>query len=489
MHTGGREVSQIPPASFLLGSMKKQAFIITGLGFGDEGKGTMTDFIARREGAHTVIRHNGGGQAAHNVIDANGRHHTFAQFGAASFVPGLRTYLSRYMLLDPIALLEEGAALQRLGLSDIFRRLTVDPRAMVVTPYHMAANQLREIARGNAIHGSCGKGIGETMADSLEPGADMLLAGDLKDPATTRRKLQFFQEKKRTEMAQLIFQNNDSATRDLVAQRLWLLESPQMLENILQTFGNLTRTVLIEDAFATIAAAPGTILFEASQGILLDEWHGFHPYTTWSTTTSANAQTLLREAGYDGAVSRVGVLRAYHTRHGAGPFPTEDAALTQKLPDVHNVMGQWQKGFRVGAFDAVLARYAIEANGGIDCLAITNIDRLQSLLKWRIADAYDLSVVREKAACFHNPSRIRVVKGPNNLHYQEVLGRELGRVTPLYQEFTNQVDAGRTLNMFLRSIEQATGARIRYLSRGASSADKLELADTNGAWSIVQKAA
>lgn len=461
--------------------MTRKAFIITGLGFGDEGKGTMTDFIARQEGAHTVIRHNGGGQAAHNVIDANGRHHTFAQFGAASLVPGVRTYLSRYMLLDPIALLEEGAALQRLGLSDILRRLTVDPKAMVVTPYHMAANQLREISRGNALHGSCGKGIGETMADSLEPGADMLLAGDLKDRATARRKLRFFQEKKRAEMAQLILPQNE-----VVAQRLWLLDSPQMLDNILDTFESFARSVLIEDAFASISRADGTILFEGAQGVLLDEWFGFHPHTTWSTTTSANAQTLLRETGYDGDVTRVGVLRAYQTRHGAGPFPTEDDALTQELPDVHNVMGQWQKGFRVGAFDAVMARYAIEVNKGIDCLAITHIDRLAALLRWKIADAYDLSEVREQAACFHSPGRIAVAKAPH-LYYQEILGRELGRVTPLYQEFTNKPDAGRTLNVFLRAIEQATGSKIRYLSRGATSADKIEVAETaTGAWAPVQ---
>lgn len=81
--------------------------------------------------------------------------------------------------------------------------------------------------------------------------------------------------------------------------------------------------------------------------MLIDEWHGFHPYTTWSTTTNHNANELLAELRYDGEVSYYGVVRAYSTRHGPGPFPTEDRALTLTLPDTHNVHGTWQGGVPV----------------------------------------------------------------------------------------------------------------------------------------------
>ncbi|MCP9971471.1 adenylosuccinate synthetase [Actinomadura madurae] len=88
----------------------------------------------------------------------------------------------------------------------------------------------------------------------------------------------------------------------------------------------------------------GTVVFEGAQGVLLDEWHGFHPYTTWSATTFANAETLLAEAG--GTALRLGVLRAYATRHGPGPFVTEDPVLTADLPEPHNGTGRWQGAFR-----------------------------------------------------------------------------------------------------------------------------------------------
>ena len=97
---------------------------------------------------------------------------------------------------------------------------------------------------------------------------------------------------------------------------------------------------------------PGTTVFEGAQGVLLDEWFGFHPHTTWSTTTFANADAVLDEAGFDGHRTRVGVLRTYFTRHGPGPLVTEDATLRPAAPEPHNADAGWQGRFRVGAFDA-----------------------------------------------------------------------------------------------------------------------------------------
>src|SRR5689334_11646978 len=105
----------------------QQAILVADMGFGDAGKGTLVDFLARQHAAHTVIRYNGGAQAAHNVVTADGRHHTFAQFGSGSFVPGVRTYLSRYMLVEPYAMFYEEEDLQyRLGIPDAFARTALD---------------------------------------------------------------------------------------------------------------------------------------------------------------------------------------------------------------------------------------------------------------------------------------------------------------------------------------------------------------------------
>src|SRR5215210_5965423 len=95
-----------------------RAILIADLGYGGAGKGSIVDYLTRTTGAHTVIRYNGGAQAAHNVITPDGRHHTFAQFGSGTFVPGTRTHLSRYMLVDLLALLAEAEHLRAVGVAD-----------------------------------------------------------------------------------------------------------------------------------------------------------------------------------------------------------------------------------------------------------------------------------------------------------------------------------------------------------------------------------
>ncbi|XVV07929.1 adenylosuccinate synthetase [Actinosynnema sp. CA-248983] len=124
---------------------------------------------------------------------------------------------------------------------------------------------------------------------------------------------------------------------------------------------------IVDDNHLNALADTGRLVFEGAQGVLLDETHGFHPHTTWSTTTPRNALALLA-----GRPSRtIGVTRTYHTRHGAGPFPTEDQALNH--PELHNNTGTYQGAWRTGHFDAVLFRHAL-ACARPDALAITHRD-------------------------------------------------------------------------------------------------------------------
>jgi adenylosuccinate synthase len=149
--------------------------VVVDLGYGDAGKGTVVDWLCSRADAgpvHAVVRFNGGAQAAHNVVTSDGRHHTFAQFGSGSFIPGVRTHLSRFVLVDPLALAGEAAHLASLGVRDALDRVTVDRDALLATPYHRAANRARELARGDRRHGSCGMGIGETASYALDHPAD-----------------------------------------------------------------------------------------------------------------------------------------------------------------------------------------------------------------------------------------------------------------------------------------------------------------------------
>src|SRR5215217_818107 len=171
-----------------------KAILIADLGYGDAGKGSIVDYLTRATGVHTVVRYNGGAQAAHNVMTPDGRHHTFAQFGSGTLVPGTRTHLSRYMTIHPLAMLAEERHLHSLGISDAFGRVTIDGEALVTTPFQQSANRLKEIARGDGRHGSCGMGVGETMSDWLTHDSQVLFAADLCSRAVILKKLTFLRE-------------------------------------------------------------------------------------------------------------------------------------------------------------------------------------------------------------------------------------------------------------------------------------------------------
>lgn len=162
---------------------------VVDLGYGDAGKGTVVDWLCATRPVHTVVRFNGGAQAAHNVVLRDGRHHTFAQFGAGTFHPGVGTHLSRHVVVDPLALAAEADHLATVGVRDALDRLTVDGDALLATPYHRAANRAREIARGADRHGSCGLGVGEAVAYGLAHPDDAPRVADCHHPALLRRRL------------------------------------------------------------------------------------------------------------------------------------------------------------------------------------------------------------------------------------------------------------------------------------------------------------
>ncbi len=356
------------------------AILVVDLAFGDCGKGTVVDHLVRRHDAGLVVRFNGGPQAAHTVVTTDGRHHTFSQFGSGTFVPGCRTLLSRFTLVEPYALLNEAAALARVGVPDAADRLTVDPRCVIITPAHRAANRLREQARGAAAHGTCGLGVGEAVADSLDHPGLTIRAADLSDRAAVAAKLAAVVRHKAGQLADVL------ATAD--GPHADALRRPDWIGHAVAVYAEAAARVTVADGAAVLVAAPGPVVFEAAQGVLLDETFGFHPHTTWSTTTFANADRLLDEARWAGPRHRVGVLRSYFTRHGPGPFVTEDASLRPRLPEPHNGDQGPQGAFRVGPFDAVAARYALSVAGPVDRLAITHLDRLPDLPP-HVCTAYD----------------------------------------------------------------------------------------------------
>ena len=330
-------------------------FIVAGLLYGDEGKGQTVHDLALTHDAKLVVRYNGGPQAGHNVI-YNGRHHTFSQFGAASLLPNVETHLSQFMVFNPMALMNEVRHLSvqtNRSEGDLLASLTVDERALVVTPFHRWVNQLKETARGRDRHGSCGMGIGECVADSIEHAPEVLRAGDLtKDEGTIRNKL--------TSTYQLQLKKTDCE----------IMMGSINLDELTAKYKELgARIKVVSPSFLSnyFKLRPyNTVVFEGAQGILLDETYGFAPFHTWSDCTFAKAKLMLRDAGFCGNIMQIGLLRAYTTRHGAGPMVTEDPFLTEYIHDPFNVEGSWQGKFRVGNFDLVAAKYALECAGMID---------------------------------------------------------------------------------------------------------------------------
>lgn len=456
-------------------SLPRAAHLVIDLGFGDGGKGTVTDWLVRRHGARLVVRFNGGAQAGHNVVTEDGRHHTFAQFGAGSFVPGVRTHLARTTVIHPLAMLVEAQHLARKGVPDVLERTTVSERAQLITPFHQAAGRLRELARGEARHGTCGVGVGETVRDALAHPGEALQAGDLTRPDVLLRKAQRAQERLRTELSEVL-----RAVRRMpqAGPELSLMEDPEAASRWVSAVEALRPELLVvEDAVLGALLREGTTVFEGAQGVLLDEGWGFHPHTTWSTCTFDNALALLREHGFDGPIHRLGVLRSYATRHGEGPLPTEAPALAPLLPEPHNDAAGWQGPFRVGGFDAVLARYALAAARGVDGLAVTHLDRLGS--RWPVCTAYrgpPGGEVHGFVPDTNNPARLTALRlgAPGALEHQERLTRGLLQCEPWMEELELGASPGARAERFVSWLEATLGAPVKVASYGPASRDKQE---------------
>ncbi len=336
------------------------AYLIAGLAFGDEGKGACVDALTRHLPVDLIVRYNGGCQAAHHVVLPDGRSHCFSQFGAGMLANSrVKTHLSRFMLVEPFAMMNEACALETLG-DEIWKRTTVDGNAVVVTPFHRELNRLREEALGNNRHGSCGRGIGAARETHLKYGDKVLLARDVQTPSKCREKLYFLAD-------------------ELAPERISLELRLRKQMRLHQTIDSMVNEYKKWPARIVDGFEPAeTMVFEGAQGVMLDEKHGTAPHNTWTNTTFENADTLLDEAGVSILDRRlIGCLRSYHTRHGAGPFPTEDNTLD--LPEPHNGNSGFQGPFRVGKFDFNLALKAINIAGGIHYLAISHLDYLPRL--------------------------------------------------------------------------------------------------------------
>ena len=351
--------------------MTPRAYVTVGLAFGDEGKGATVDYLARLHGALLVVRYSGGPQAGHNVVLEDGRRHRFSQFGSASFLPGVRTHLSRHMLVEPYAMANEAEVFNRtMGEGDVMERTSVDPLCPVITPYHWMLNRLREEARGEARHGSCGMGVGELRAMQATP-VRTLEVCHLGDYRRTAGIL--------ADIKECVVEQARGINR-LSPYCLGIEgEDVHKLAEFYKYFIRRIRLAENSDAIETMRNC--VTVFEGAQGVLLDEDFGFVPHNTWTKTTAANANVMIRDAGIPSTT--VGVVRTYFTRHGPGPFVSE---CEPSIEDRHNGTAAWQGRFRTGLFDLAALRYSLRYAGGVDEIALTCIDQVGPFFEY--VDAY-----------------------------------------------------------------------------------------------------
>ncbi|HJU72485.1 MAG TPA: adenylosuccinate synthase [Gemmatimonadaceae bacterium] len=343
-----------------------RVLVVVGSQWGDEGKGKLVDVLAER--ADWVVRYQGGANAGHTV-DIGARSFVLHQIPSGILQPGVRCAIGNGVVLDPETLFTEIDELVRDGI-DVEGRLYVSDRAHLVMPYHKLVDA--ESSASKAI-GTTGRGIGPAYEDKI--GRRGIRVLDLKHPG---------------QLAELVSRGVELANAELASYGSTArVDVKATLDRLSPIAPRLL--ALADDVGLTIHRAIGSkaaVLLEGAQGSLLDIDHGTYPFVTSSNTTSGGAAV---GAGIAPTVidAVLGVVKAYTTRVGNGPLPTEmDEALGNNIRSLGAEFGATTgRPRRCGWFDAVVVRYAARVNG-LSALAVTKLDVLDTLDRIGICTAY-----------------------------------------------------------------------------------------------------
>ena len=343
-----------------------RTLVVVGSQWGDEGKGKLVDILAER--ADWVVRYQGGANAGHTV-DIGKRSFVLHQIPSGILQPGVRCAIGNGVVLDPETLFTEIDELVRDGV-DVEGRLYVSDRAHLVMPYHKLVDT--ESSASKAI-GTTGRGIGPAYEDKIG-----------------RRGIRVLDLKHRTQLEELVRRGVDLANAELAScgssERV---EVAPTLDRLMPIAPRLL--ALADDVGLTIHRAVrnrAAVLLEGAQGSLLDIDHGTYPFVTSSNTTSGGASIGVGIAPTD-IDAVLGVVKAYTTRVGNGPLPTEmEEPLGSHVRKLGAEFGATTgRPRRCGWFDAVVVRYAARING-LSALAVTKLDVLDTLERLAICTGY-----------------------------------------------------------------------------------------------------
>ena len=424
--------------------------VVVGAQWGDEGKGKVVDLLT--EHAQVVVRFQGGNNAGHTLV-VNGQKTVLHLIPSGILHAGKTCVIGNGVVLDPGVFMKEVDALRAKGHLKDAEQLIISPSAHVIFPWHKQLDVLREESRGGGAIGTTGRGIGPAYEDKV--GRRGIRVRDLLDEAKLRARVR--------ERLPSMNEELERAAKAAKAEVPVLYED-EVVSEYLGHGKRLKEFVRDSSLFLAEQVRKGTrILFEGAQGTLLDVDHGTYPFVTSSNTVAGNA--AVGSGIGPTAIDRVmGISKAYTTRVGGGPFPTElDDALGERLRKVGDEYGATTgRPRRCGWLDAVVLRYAVRVNG-LWGLALTKMDVLSGLDTLKICTGYEIDGQQ-------------VSELPGELE-------ELSRVKPVYEElpgWPEKLAGARTLEdlpaaamRYVRRVEELCGVPVVCVSVGADRGETI----------------
>ncbi|MCJ7547801.1 MAG: adenylosuccinate synthase [Deltaproteobacteria bacterium] len=415
-----------------------QVIVVVGAQWGDEGKGKIIDLLAKS--TDVVVRFQGGSNAGHTLV-VEGEKFVFHLIPSGILHKGKRCVIGSGVVVDPQVLIEEIDSLKAKGYLQDDSQFLLSEEAHLIFPYHKQIDKGRERIRSGQI-GTTGRGIGPAYEDRAS--RDGIRVIDLTEEEIFRRKLE-----------ETLAQKNYYLTRVLQEEGV---ELEPLYREYMRYGERLRRYVANTSLFLARQIKEGKrILFEGAQGTLLDVDHGTYPYVTSSSTVAGNACSG-SGIGPTQINLVLGITKAYTTRVGGGPFPTEltddiGAMLREKGGEYGATTGRPR---RCGWFDAVVVRHAVRVNG-LGGLAITKLDTLTGIKTIKVCTAYRL--------------------GKDTITEFPASAERVARCQPLYEEcegWTEDISGIRELSQlppaaqrYLEKIEQLTQTPIHIVSVGA----------------------
>jgi adenylosuccinate synthase len=420
--------------------------VVLGTQWGDEGKGKIVDLLTDQ--ASAVVRFQGGHNAGHTLV-IDGKKTVLHLIPSGVLREGVQCLIGNGVVLSPEALLKEIAELEEKGVP-VRERLKISPACPLILQYHVALDLAREAKRGNAKIGTTGRGIGPAYEDKAARRG--LRLGDLKDPVR-------FESRLREVMDYHNFQLEHYYKVEPLDVEQVLAEALEMGKELLPMMADVT--AILHECRMTDAK----IMFEGAQGSLLDIDHGTYPFVTSSNTTAGGTAT---GSGFGPLYLDyvLGITKAYTTRVGSGPFPTElfDATGAHLAEKGHEFGATTGRPRRCGWFDAVALRNAVNINS-ISGLCLTKLDVLDGLESIRICVGY---------ACESGKPV------PNPVDSEDYAG-----LHPVYEEvpgWSGSTIGAKTLEElpqeardYITKIEQVVGAPIDIISTGPDRVETIVL--------------